>query len=123
MLNAIRKHYSEVLSTIKLIDIEERFDLVFSRFFGLFFAKAALRLRMTPTDVSIASLAVGLMGGGLLYFQESWVITLSGSILITIAGVLDSADGQLARMSGQSTDLGRIIDGLIDNLVFLACYI
>ncbi|MEO9482424.1 MAG: CDP-alcohol phosphatidyltransferase family protein [Ekhidna sp.] len=118
-----RKHLDEVLSTIKLIDIEERFDIYFSRFYGLYFAKVAKWLRLTPTNVSLISLLVGVIGGGLLYFQDRVEIVLLGGFLVVWAGVLDSADGQLARMTGQSSDMGRVIDGLIDNLVFIACYV
>lgn len=127
MLQGIRNHFKnhqeEVYSTIKLIDIEERFDLAFSRYFGLYFAKLGKFLNMTPTQVSIISLIVGLAGGYMLYYQDSWVITVWASILITLAGVLDSADGQLARMTGQSTELGRFIDGFIDSAIFIACYL
>ncbi len=122
-MSAFKRHYQEMLSTIKMLDIEERFDLYFSRFFGLFFAKAGKFFRLTPTQVSVISLVIGIIGGGLLYYQEVWQITLIGSLLITIAGVLDSADGQLARMTGQTSETGRIIDGLIDNLVFASCYV
>lgn len=122
-MNPFKKHYQEVLSTIKLIDTEERFDLYFSRYFGLIFAKMAKAISATPTQVSILSLFVGVYGGYLLYFQDQLQMTLWGSALVTLAGVLDSSDGQLARMTGQSTDLGRIIDGLIDNFVFVACYL
>ncbi len=118
-----RNHLDKVLSTIKLIDIEERYDLHFSRFYGLYFANAAKWLRMTPTQVSIISLVIGVVGGGLLYYQDQLVMTVIGGLLVIWAGVLDSADGQLARMTGQSSDIGRVIDGLIDNLVFVACYI
>lgn len=119
----LSKHREQVDSTIKMMDIEERFDLYFSRFFGLFFAQAGKRLSMTPTQVSVISLLTGMLGGVLLYYQDSWKIILGASFLITLSGVLDSADGQLARMTGQSTDLGRIIDGLVDNFVFVACYL
>lgn len=118
----VRNHYAEMLSTIKIVDIEEKFDLVFSRFFGLYFARWFSRFDMTPTQVSLLSLFFGVIGGFLLYFQDQWKITLFASFLITIAGILDSADGQLARMTNQGTELGRIIDGTIDNLVFLSCY-
>lgn len=120
---AVKGHYAELYTTIKLLDIEERFDIHFSRFWGLFFAKLGLRLRTTPTGISIASLITGIAGGGLLYFQNDVRIILAACVLLTFAGILDSADGQLARMSNQSTELGRIIDGLIDNFVFLACYV
>lgn len=127
MLRSIRNHFSnhnaEVQSTIKLIDIEERFDLAFSRFFGLYFAKMGKFFNMTPTQVSIVSLIFGVVGGYMLFYQDSWVITVWASVLITLAGVLDSADGQLARMTNQSTELGRFIDGSIDSLIFIACYL
>lgn len=119
----LNQHYAEVYTTIKLMDIEEWFDIHFSRFYGLFFAKIAYRWQWTPTNVSVASLVIGMAGGGLLYFQDDWRIILCACVLISLAGVLDSADGQLARMSNQATELGRIIDGLIDNFVFMACYI
>ncbi|WP_462247424.1 CDP-alcohol phosphatidyltransferase family protein [Ekhidna sp.] len=118
-----QNHLDEVLSTIKLIDIEERYDLYFSRFFGLYFAKIAKWLKLTPTNVSIISLIIGVAGGWLFYYQNIlWVVALAG-FMITWAGVLDSSDGQLARMTGQSSEIGRQIDGLIDNLVFISCYI
>lgn len=118
-----RSHLEEVMKTIKMIEVEERFDIYFSRFYGLYFAKLAKRLGMTPTHVSIVSLIVGVVGGGLLFFQNHVGIVAIGGFFIIWAGVLDSSDGQLARMTGQSSEFGRIIDGLIDNLVFIACYL
>ncbi|GAB4236107.1 MAG: hypothetical protein Tsb0034_10570 [Ekhidna sp.] len=118
-----QSHLDEVLKTIKLREVEERYDIYFSRFYGLYFAKLGKWLGMTPTHISLMSLLVGIVGGALLYFQDSIEITLVGGFLVTLAGVLDSSDGQLARMTGQSSELGRIIDGLIDNLVFISCYL
>jgi len=116
-------HLAEVMKTIKMIEVEERYDIHFSRFYGLFFARMGKALRMTPTHISLLSLFVGIIGGGLLYFQDQIQILIIGGLLVTWAGVLDSSDGQLARMTGQSSELGRIIDGLIDNLVFVSCYL
>lgn len=118
-----RNHLSEVLSTIKLLEVEERYDIYFSRFYGLYFAKLGKHLSITPTHISLISLFIGVAGGMMLYFQDKTLIVLLGGFLIVLAGVLDSADGQLARMTGQSSDLGRAIDGVIDNLVFMSCYI
>ncbi|SNS59981.1 CDP-alcohol phosphatidyltransferase [Ekhidna lutea] len=118
-----KQHLDEVHSTIKLIDVEERYDIYFSRFYGLYFAKIARWFRLTPTHVSLISLVIGIAGGVLFYFQDQFYLVLIGSLLVIWAGVLDSADGQLARMTGQSSELGRQIDGLIDNLVFISCYI
>lgn len=118
-----QKHLDEVRSTIKLMDIEERFDIYFSRFYGLYFAKMAKWLKLTPTHVSFISLFVGVIGGAMFYFQDQTVIVATGGFLVILAGVLDSADGQLARMTGQSSEMGRMIDGMIDNLVFFSFYV
>lgn len=122
-MNLFKKHYQEVLTTIKLIDVEETFDLYFSRYVGLVFAKIAMKLKMTPTHVSLVSLLVGVIGGGMIYYQDDTQVVFWGCILITWAGVLDSSDGQLARLTNQSSELGKYIDGLIDGLVFGSCYI
>ena len=39
-----------------------------------------------------------------------------------LSGLLDSADGQVARLTGRSSRLGMIIDGTIDYLVFVFAY-
>lgn len=120
--NFLVRHYQEVLSSIKEMDVEETFDLYFSRFFGLIFAKWGKAMQLTPTHISFLSLAAGIPGGILLYWQsEIWIVAI-GCFLISLAGVLDSADGQLARMTGSSTEFGRMVDGTIDNMVFMACY-
>ncbi len=118
-----KKHLDEVYGSIKLLDIEEWFDIYFSRFFGLYFAKIGRYYNLTPTQISLASLFVGVIGGAMLYYQDDPLIVGIGCFLIVLAGVLDSSDGQLARMTGQSSDLGRVIDGVIDNFVFAAAYI
>lgn len=123
MTNAYQKLRDEVLSSVRLVAVEERFDLVFSRPLGLFFAKIAAMLNMTPTQVSIASLLTGSIGGVLFLYQDNFQLTLIGCLLVVLAGVLDSSDGQLARMTNQGSELGRIIDGIVDNIVFIFVYV
>ncbi|MEQ9008440.1 MAG: hypothetical protein RLP12_11185, partial [Ekhidna sp.] len=88
-----RNHQDQVLSTIKLIDVEERYDIYFSRFYGLYFAKVGRWLGLTPTHVSLISLMIGIVGGAMLYYQNSTLIIAIAGFLIVWAGVLDSADG------------------------------
>jgi hypothetical protein len=44
------------------------------------------------------------------------------SLYFVLSGVLDSADGQLARISNQSTPMGLILDGICDSIVMIAVY-
>jgi phosphatidylglycerophosphate synthase len=119
----IKKLQEEVRASVRIIEVEERFDLLFSRPLGLFFAKIAFRLNRTPTQVSVASLLTGVVGGVLFLWQNDPLFAVSGAFLVIVAGILDSSDGQLARMTQSSTELGRIIDGIVDNLVFISVYV
>lgn len=122
-MNFFVRHLQEVRSTIKLEDIEEKYDIYFSRFFGLFFAKWADRLTLHPDHVSILSLVSGLVGAVFLYFQSEFHYAIIAAILIVLSGILDSADGQLARLSKKSSEFGRALDGTIDTLVFTSLYV
>lgn len=117
-----KTHLTKVKQSIKLRDVEEVFDIYFSRFFGLFFAYAGKKLGLTPTHVSLISLAIGVPAGVCFYFQNHLGVVLIGCVLLSLAGILDSADGQLARMTGSSSEFGRMVDGTIDNFVFMSCY-
>jgi len=44
-------------------------------------------------------------------------------LLLVWANMYDSADGQLARMTGKKSELGRILDGLCGDLWFVTIYI
>lgn len=122
VFSKISGDFKIILSSIKLMEIEETFDIYFSRFFGYYFAVLGRKLSMSPNQMSVASLVVGVIAGALFYFQDQLPIILIACLMITISGVLDSADGQLARMTGQVSDLGRKIDAIIDTFVFVACY-
>lgn len=119
----LRNLQQEVIASVRIIEVEERFDLIFSRPFGLMFAKIAFKLNMTPTQVSVASLLTGVLGGVLFLWQNNPLYACLGAFLVVFAGVLDSSDGQLARMTNSSTELGRIIDGIVDNFVFISMYV
>ena len=123
MLSYFDKIQKEVHSSVRLVAVEERFDLVFSRPFGLIFAKIAAKMNATPTQVSILSMITGVLGGIFFLWQDQLSYALLGSFLVVLAGVLDSSDGQLARLTGQSSELGRIIDGIVDNFVFISVYV
>jgi len=93
----------------KAYEIEELADVYFFRPLGMLCARAARALGLTPTAVTLVGAGVGVAGGALLYDQR---FGLLGFAVILLHSVIDSADGQLARMTGQVTDLGRILDGV-----------
>ncbi len=121
-MSKISNHFNKVLASLKYREVEEKYDIYFSRYYGLHIAYYARHIGFSPTKVTFASLVIGVIGGGLLFWQNQiWIIVMAG-IFITLAGILDSADGQLARLTGQSSEFGRILDGMADSFVFVACY-
>lgn len=119
----LNKDFEAAYKSIKLPEVEEWFDIYFSRYLGYYLALASKRIGLSPNQVSLLSLFIGIISGCLFFFQEDPIIIAVGCLMLTLAGLLDSADGQLARMTGTVSDLGRKIDAIIDTFVFAACYI
>lgn len=114
---------TEFWQSIKSYDTEEKLDLYFYRPAGFLFAKIAKVLHLTPDMVTLAGVIVGISSGFYFRHNESTESLVIGSFLLIFAGVLDSSDGQLARMVGGGTKFGLVLDGLCDNLVFASAYI
>jgi phosphatidylglycerophosphate synthase len=108
-------------STLKSIDTEEFIDIHFYRPIGYRWALFFNRLGITPNQVTIASIFIGIAAGICFYFTSFWM-NLLGVFLLIWANSYDSADGQLARMTGQKTELGRILDGVCGDLWFIVIY-
>lgn len=109
-------------STLKSSDTEETIDLCFYRPIGYLWARLAEKLGIHPNAITIASIFLGVGAGVMFYFSPLWM-NLIGMALLIWANSFDSADGQLARLTGQYSQLGRILDGLSGDLWFAAIYI
>ncbi len=65
---------------------------------------------------------IGVSGGIMLSQQNVLFYTALGGLLVTFAGILDSSDGQAARLYNTHSEMGRYLDMFNDMLVFIACY-
>lgn len=110
------------LASLKSLDTEEHIDLAFYRPIGYMWACAARRLGVTPNVITVAAIFIGL-GAAVAFYFNSLSVNLIGILLLIWANSFDSADGQLARMTGQYSRLGRILDGLCGDIWFAAIYI
>ncbi len=95
-------------------------DICLVRPLGAIIARGARALRMTPNQLTIAKTIIGMAGGALLFREQPGLFPVA---LFYLSAVFDSSDGQLARMTGQFTELGRVLDGLGDYLGHAAIYI
>lgn len=109
-------------ATLKSTDTEEIIDILFYRPIGYRWAKFFHKLGITPNQITIAAIIIGVAAGYCFYFN-SLTATLLGMFLLIWANSYDSADGQLARMTGQKSSLGRILDGVCGDLWFAAIYL
>ncbi|HWA57980.1 MAG TPA: CDP-alcohol phosphatidyltransferase family protein [Gemmatimonadales bacterium] len=102
--------------------VEEWADIHFFRPAGIRVARALYPTRVTPDQVTLICLVIGLVAGHLMVYR-SVRLTLLGVGLFLVSDIFDSADGQLARLRQSSTRFGRILDGVSDNLRFLNLYL
>lgn len=122
MKDKFRKYKEDYRSTLKSMDTEETFDLMFYRPIGYAWAVIAKKLGVTPNAITIASIFLGVGAGVCFYFNDLW-INIAGVLLLIWADSFDSADGQLARMTKQYSRIGRILDGLSGDFWFAAIYV
>lgn len=119
MIRGLRDDYRR---SLKSMDTEEGIDLVFYRPVGYLWARLAAYLGISPNTITIMAIFLGIAAGVLFYFPELWINVIGMSLLVW-ANSFDSADGQLARLTGSYSRLGRILDGLCGDIWFVAIYI
>ena len=112
----------DVPASYKSQDTEEFFDKIFTKPLGYLFTRFFIHIGWTPNMVTILSMFIGV-AGGVMFYPRSFGWNLFGVILVIIANILDSTDGQMARLTGQRSALGRILDGMSSTLWYIAMYI
>ena len=118
-LKQLRERY---FSTLKHSDTEETIDLWFYRPVGFMVALLGERLHITPNAITIFGIVLGI-ASGLLIYPADLKLNLLGFLLLVMADVCDSADGQLARMTKSYSTLGRILDGVSSDIWFASIYL
>lgn len=112
----------ELTSTFKSLDTEEWLDIHFTRPVGLMWAKFFNRFGIHPNVVTVLSIILGVVAAVMFYYTDVWH-TITGIVLLMWANFYDSADGQLARMTGKKTRLGRVLDGFSGDVWFFSIYL
>jgi phosphatidylglycerophosphate synthase len=72
--------------------------------------------RITPNQLTFASLALAALAGAMLVLWPGYAGLVAAIIVFEISFVLDCADGQLARARGQASRLGHLLDFLMDEI-------
>ena len=114
--------FKELLAaSIKSKDTEERLDMLFNRPVGLVMALAGKKLGIHPNAITAVSVVLGV-GAAWMFSYTDLRHNALGVLLLMLANFCDSADGQLARLTGKKTLVGRVIDGFAGDIWFFCIY-
>jgi len=109
-------------ASLKSQDTEEWLDVHFTRPIGLVFALLWNKLGIHPNVITILSIFLGVAAAFMFYHTDLWH-NLAGVVLLMFANFCDSTDGQMARLSGKKTLIGRMLDGFSGDVWFAAIYV
>jgi phosphatidylglycerophosphate synthase len=115
--------------TFKSGDTEEWLDVVWTRPIGYQWTRFFNYFDIHPNTVTILSMIIGVASAFFFVHgsfrtegTEGLMYNIGAVLLLAWANFYDSADGQLARLTGKKTQLGRILDGAAGDVWFLAIY-
>jgi hypothetical protein len=111
-----------VLSTMKSREVESDFELYVTRTPGYLWALFFRWLHVHPIAVTLMSIVIGSASAYFFLFDDI-CYNLIGMLLLIWANWYDCADGQLARMTGKKTLVGRVLDGFAGNVWAFFIYI
>ena len=109
----------KVNKTLKSADTEDWLDLHVVRPFCYWWAVLFAKLDIHPNTVTIWSMIIGaasayFFASGCYYYagMQGLLMNVVAILLLCLADIFDCTDGQLARMTGKKSRLGRILDGV-----------
>jgi len=98
-------------------------DALVNQHVSLRITRLLCRTRIHPNHITIASLFWGL-GACALVLQGTWATMAIAGVMIQLHSILDSCDGEMARLRYQFTRSGAWLDNIFDEIVddgFIAC--
>jgi hypothetical protein len=117
-------------ATLKSSETEDWLDLHVIRPFCYYCAVFFAKLDVHPNTITIWSMIIGAASAwffaqGSFYYGGTLglVYNVIGIFLLMWGDIFDCTDGQLARMTGKKSRLGRILDGLAGFAWFFPIYI
>lgn len=96
-------------------------DFRLNRVFSVPLTSVLLRLPVTPNQVTLASLALGI-AAGFLFSKGAYGASLAAAFLYQLACVLDNCDGEIARAKKMSSEFGGWLDITADFATDIALF-
>lgn len=118
-MSELNKEYE---ASLKSIETENVIDRAFYRPIGFRIARTLRGTGITPNMITIFSIFVG-GAAGYFFFKDDLILNIYGILLLISANILDCVDGQLARLTGIKSEIGRILDGVAGDIWFTSIYV
>lgn len=118
-MGELNKEYE---ASLKSIETENFVDRIFYRPIGFRIAKALRNTGVTPNMITVISIFVGA-AAGFFFYKTDIEYNIIGILFLIMANILDCVDGQLARLTGIKSKIGRILDGFAGDIWFASIYI
>ncbi|HPR17208.1 MAG TPA: CDP-alcohol phosphatidyltransferase family protein [Candidatus Cloacimonadota bacterium] len=116
-----KKVLKEYKKSLKHMVFDETLTLYILRPIAFIFVKLFYPTKITPNQVSLMSILVGVIAG-FFFAQGTHTSFIIAGCLYFLCLVLDCVDGMIARLKKNGTPVGRIIDGFADYVVGVAVY-
>lgn len=119
----MQEHHSKRDHFIRTREIEEWTNVVFVHPLSQRATAVFARLGVHPDVVSGLGMAFGIAAGIAYHHVGSQTAVVAGFLLMIAWHIMDGADGQLARLTGKTSEVGKVLDGLADHVAFTAVYV
>jgi phosphatidylglycerophosphate synthase len=93
----------------------------FERKISLWLTRRMLYAPITPNQISIASILLGV-ASTFLFLGDSLMLHVLGAVLLLFSSIVDGCDGELARLRFQESRFGSLLDFLGDNVVHMSVF-
>ena len=114
-----------IVETFKPRDVDELLDFYVFRRLAAYVVRALAPTTVSPNQVTLVAGIVGTLSGPAILYASGgprWWLLVGAALLLT-SMVLDCSDGQLARIRGVSSMLGRVLDGISDMFVTTSVFV
>lgn len=118
-MSELRNEYE---ASLKSIETENKIDRLFYRPVGFLIARMLRGTGVTPNMITVLSIFVGA-AVGYFFYPNNLLYNVCGILLLVSANILDCVDGQLARLTGIKSEIGRILDGVAGDIWFTCIYV
>lgn len=120
----------KIQKTLKSSETEDWLDYRVVRPLSYWWAVLFARMDIHPNTVTILSMIIGagscvFYAHGSFYYEgmHGFILNIIAVLLLIQADIYDCTDGQLARMTGKKSQIGRILDGLAGFAWFVPIYL